>query len=154
MPRRGRDDHDPRRSGARGRGLPSRSAHTTAVFRNAWCSWMLRTFQSLLWIAARAWTIALMPARFQLDPAEFERLRAATEPMAGPIAKDIATERFAAALAPLGVPTIDLLPPLRSAPHGQFFPGTVHLTPVGHETVAAALDAFIRRERLLDPAGS
>lgn len=98
--------------------------------------------------------IALMPARFQLDPAEFERLRAATEPMAGPIAKDVATERFAAALAPLGVPTIDLLPPLRSAPHGQFFPGTVHLTPVGHETVAAALDAFIRRERLLDPAGS
>jgi len=98
--------------------------------------------------------IALMPARFQLDPAEFERLRAATEPMAGPIAKDAATERFAAALAPLGLPTIDLLPPLRSAPHGQFFPATVHLTPAGHETVAAALEAFIRRERLLDGAAS
>ena len=69
-----------------------------------------------------------MPARFQLDPAEFERLRVVTEPMAGPIAKDAATERFSAAVAPLGVPTIDLLPVLRSAPHGQFFAGTVHLT--------------------------
>ena len=92
-----------------------------------------------------------MPARFQLDPAEFERLRAATEPMAGPIAKDAATERFSAAVAPLGVPTIDLLPVLRSAPHGQFFAGTVHLTAAGHATVAAALEAFIRREHLLDP---
>ena len=70
-----------------------------------------------------------MPARFQLDPAEFERLRVVTEPMAGPIARDAATERFSAALAPLGVPTIDLLPALRTAPHGQFFAGTVHLTP-------------------------
>jgi hypothetical protein len=96
--------------------------------------------------------IALMPARFQLDPAEFERLRAATEPMAGPIAKDAATARFGAALAPLGVPTLDLLPALRSAPRGQFFAGTVHLTPAGHETVAAALQAFIQSEHLLDPA--
>ena len=96
--------------------------------------------------------IALMPARFQLDPAEFERLRVVTEPMAGPIARDAATERFSAALAPLGVPTIDLLPALRTAPHGQFFAGTVHLTAAGHDTVAAALEAFIRRERLLDGA--
>jgi lysophospholipase L1-like esterase len=96
--------------------------------------------------------IALMPARFQLDPAEYERLRSATEPMAGPIRKDIATERFQAALAPLGLPTVDLLPPLRSAPHGQFFADTVHLTAAGHETVAAALEAFIRREHLLDPS--
>ena len=96
--------------------------------------------------------IALMPARFQLDPAEFERLRVVTEPMAGPIARDAATERFSAALAPLGVPTIDLLPALRTAPHGQFFAGTVHLTAAGHDTVAAALEAFIRREHLLDRA--
>jgi lysophospholipase L1-like esterase len=98
--------------------------------------------------------IALMPARFQLDPAEFERLRAVTEPLAGPIAKDVATERFSAALAPLAVPTIDLLPALRSAPHGQFFVATVHLTAEGHQTVAAALEAFIRREHLLDDPAS
>ena len=94
--------------------------------------------------------IALVPARFQLDPAEYARLRSATEPSAGPLRKDIATERFQAALAPLGVPTLDLLPPLLAAPHGQFFAGTVHFTAAGHETVAAALEAFIRREHLLD----
>jgi lysophospholipase L1-like esterase len=94
--------------------------------------------------------IALVPARFQLDPAEYTRLRLATEPAAGPLRKDIATERFHAALAPLAVPIVDLLPPLLAAPHGQFFAGTVHFTAAGHETVAAALEAFIRREHLLD----
>jgi hypothetical protein len=92
-----------------------------------------------------------MPARFQLDPAEYERLRVVTEPMAGPLTVDGATERFRAALAPLGVPTIDMLPALKAAPAGQFFVHTVHFTPAGHETVAAALDAFLQREGLLDP---
>jgi hypothetical protein len=91
-----------------------------------------------------------MPARFQVDPAEYQRLRAAIEPLAGPLALDAATERFAAAVAPLGVPTVDLLPALRRAPHGQFFAETVHLTAAGHETVAAALEAFLHREHLLD----
>jgi lysophospholipase L1-like esterase len=95
--------------------------------------------------------IALVPARFQLDPAEYDRLRAATEPTAGPLAVDAASERFAAAVAPIGLPTIDLLPALRATPEGQFFPGTVHFTAAGHATVAAALEAFLRRERLLDP---
>ena len=95
-----------------------------------------------------------MPARFQLDPAEYERLRAATEPVAGPMRVDAATERFTAAVAPIGVPTVDLLPALRAAPRGQFFAETVHLTATGHETVAAALEAFIRRERLLDAAAA
>jgi lysophospholipase L1-like esterase len=95
--------------------------------------------------------IALMPARFQLDPAEYERLRAATEPVAGPLTVDGATERFRAAVAPLGVPTLDLLPILKAAPPGQFFVHTVHFTPAGHETVAAALDAFLQREGLLEP---
>ncbi|HEY8550848.1 MAG TPA: hypothetical protein VIL35_12900 [Vicinamibacterales bacterium] len=93
--------------------------------------------------------IVLMPARFQLDPAEYERLRAVVEPMGGPLRMDAASERFAAALEPLGVPTIDMLPVLRRSPEGQFFAGTVHLTPRGHETVAAALDAFIEEEELL-----
>ena len=96
--------------------------------------------------------IALVPARFQLDAAEYERLRSATEPLAGPIRVDAATERFAAAVAPLGVPTVDLLPALRAAPAGQFFAGTVHFTPAGHETVAATLEGFLRRERLLERA--
>jgi len=109
----------------------------------------LRTLAGEVHADGARFAIALMPARFQLDPAEYDRLRAATEPMAGPIRKDIATERFQAALAPLGVPLVDLLPALRSAPHGQFFADTVHLTAAGHETVAATLEAFIRREHLL-----
>jgi len=95
--------------------------------------------------------IALVPARFQLDPAEFERLREVTEPLGGPLRVDGATERFRDALAPLGVPTIDLLPALRAAPPGQFFAATVHFTAAGHETIAAALEAFIRSHGLLDP---
>jgi lysophospholipase L1-like esterase len=93
--------------------------------------------------------IVLVPARFQLDPAEFGRLVGAVDPAAGPLRVDGASERFATALAPLGVPTLDLLPLLKAAPPGQFFEQTVHFTPAGHDTVAAALDAFIAREHLL-----
>ena len=53
-------------------------------------------------------------------------------------------------LAPLGVPTIDLLPVLRvgaARPVLRRAPCTS--PPTGHETVAAALEAFIRREHLL-----
>ncbi len=94
--------------------------------------------------------IVLMPARFQLDPAEFERLRAVVEPMGGPLRVDAASERFVRALAPLGLPMLDLLPRLRAAPEGQFFATTVHFTPRGHDTVAAALEEFIHDAGLLD----
>jgi lysophospholipase L1-like esterase len=95
--------------------------------------------------------ILLLPARFQLDPEEFEGLRAEAGAEGASMRIDAATERFATALAPLALPTLDLLPVLRQAPAGQFFAGTVHLSAAGHETVAAALEAFIRREHLLDP---
>jgi lysophospholipase L1-like esterase len=98
--------------------------------------------------------IVLVPARFQLDPAEYGRLAGAVDPAAGPLRVDGASERFAAALAPLGLPTLDLLPLLKAAPPGQFFEQTVHFTPAGHETVAAALDAFIAREHLLGGSGN
>jgi lysophospholipase L1-like esterase len=94
--------------------------------------------------------IALVPARFQLDAAEYQRLRTAIEPLSGPLRVDAATERFTAALQPLGVPTVDLLPALRAAPPGQFFAGTVHFTAAGHDTVAAALEAFLRQRHLVD----
>lgn len=93
--------------------------------------------------------VILMPARFQLDPAEFGRLRAVVEPMGGPLRLDGATERFTQALAPLGLPMLDMLPVLRAAPEGQFFASTVHLTARGHTTVATALDTFIRDRGLL-----
>ena len=48
-------------------------------------------------------------------------------------------ERFDAALAPLPLPQLDLLPALRGALPGPdlFFQETVHLTPRGHDVVAA-----------------
>ena len=93
--------------------------------------------------------IVLMPARFQLDPAEFDRLRAVVDPMGGRLRVDLATERFHAALAGSALPMLDVLPHFRESPDGQFFATTVHLTPRGHETVAAALDAFIGERALL-----
>ena len=68
----------------------------------------------------------------------------------GTLVRDAATVRFAEALAPLGVPVFDALPALRAALPGPdvFFQQTVHLTPRGHEVVAEALEAFIKRQGL------
>ena len=54
-----------------------------------------------------------------------------------------ASQRFDAAMATLPLPRLDVLPALRAALPGPdlFFQQTVHLTPRGHEVVAAALDA-------------
>ena len=93
--------------------------------------------------------IVLMPARFQLDPAEFDRLRSVVEPLGGRLRVDGASERFRDALAPLGLPVIDLLPRFRAEARNPFFDTTVHLTPDGHERVAAVLDAFIAEQGLL-----
>ena len=97
--------------------------------------------------------IALMPARFQVDDADYGRLKEAVAAAGGDLQRDAASERFAAALAPLSLPQVDLLPALRQARSGTdlFFQETVHLTPRGHEVVAAALDAFIDEQHLLSP---
>jgi hypothetical protein len=97
--------------------------------------------------------IALMPARFQVDDPDYGRLKEAVAAAGGELQRDAASERFAAALAPLALPQVDLLPALRRALPGTdlFFQETVHLTPRGHEVVAAALDAFIDEQHLLSP---
>jgi hypothetical protein len=53
-------------------------------------------------------------------------------------------------MEPLQLPMIDLLPPLRDALPGSdlFFQETVHLTPRGHEVVAAALAQFVLEQKL------
>ena len=63
----------------------------------------------------------------------------------GELVRDAATERFDRGLAPLPVQRLDLLPSLRRALPGPdlFFQESVHLTPRGHEIVAAALDDFV-----------
>jgi lysophospholipase L1-like esterase len=95
--------------------------------------------------------IALMPARFQVDDADYGRLREAVAAAGGELQRDAATERFDAALAELPLPRLDLLPALRHALPGPdlFFQETVHLTPRGHRVVADALDRFIDEHRLL-----
>lgn len=94
--------------------------------------------------------LVLMPARFQLDPHEFQRVEAMVAPDGYAITIDGASERFAAALAPLGVPILDLLPAYREAsePLSIFFRRTAHLTPAGHALTADRLSEFLRAEGL------
>jgi len=96
--------------------------------------------------------IVLMPARFQLDDGDYGRLAAAVRGAGGTLVRDAATERFARALAPLGLPTIDLLPVLRAQPDpaGLFFRENVHLTPRGHRVVGDALARWLEVEGLVE----
>jgi lysophospholipase L1-like esterase len=96
--------------------------------------------------------VALMPARFQVDDADYGRLKEAVATAGGELQRDAATRRFDAALAELPLPRVDLLPALRGALPGPdlFFQETVHLTPRGHAVVADALYQFIEQHHLLD----
>ena len=90
--------------------------------------------------------VVLMPARFQVDDADYGRLRETVKQTGGELVRDAATERFTIALAPLALPMTDLLPPLRAALPGPdvFFQQNVHLTPRGHTIVADHLASFVR----------
>ena len=95
--------------------------------------------------------VVLMPARFQVDDADYGRLKEAVSSAGGTLVRNAASERFAAALGPLGIPQLDVLHALRAALPGPdlFFHETVHLTPRGHAVLAEALDRFIEDRRLL-----
>jgi len=99
--------------------------------------------------AGAATGLVLMPARFQVDDADYGRLKEAVSQAGGELVRDAATQRFDQALAPLPIPRLDVLPALRSALSGPdpFFQETVHLTPRGHAVVAEALDRFIEEHR-------
>jgi hypothetical protein len=92
--------------------------------------------------------VLLIPARFQVDDADYRHLREAVEGTGGHLVRDAASERFNDALSTLAIPRLDALPALRAALPGPdvFFQQTVHLTPRGHQIVAAALDEFLRRQ--------
>ena len=92
--------------------------------------------------------VMLMPARFQVNDEDYGHLKKAVDAAGGRLVRDAATARFDAALAPLPVPRFDALPSLRGAGPEVFYVSTVHLTPRGHEVVAEALAAFIRRQGL------
>jgi hypothetical protein len=94
--------------------------------------------------------VMLMPARFQVNDIDYANLRQAVDEAGGHLLRDAATARIDAALQDLPVRRFDALPPLRAAGPDVFFLQTVHLTPRGHEVVAAALEEFLRRSGLLD----
>jgi hypothetical protein len=95
--------------------------------------------------------LVLVPARFQLDPVEADRMKADVTRFGVQFDVDGASTRFAAAYAPLALPMTDLLGAFRAARHPtrMFFERTVHLTPEGHEVAAHALLQFIDRQVLL-----
>jgi lysophospholipase L1-like esterase len=99
--------------------------------------------------------VVLMPARFQVDDADYGRLREAVREAGGELVRDGATRRFEEALTGIDAPVLDPLPAMRAVLPGPdlFFQQTVHLTPRGHDVVAEALDRFLRDSRLLDAPG-
>jgi hypothetical protein len=95
--------------------------------------------------------ILLLPARFQVDDADYGRLREIVKAAGGELVRDAATERFTAALGTLSRPMLDLLPVLRDAPDGPdlFFQENVHLTLRGHAIVGEAIARFLHDHGLL-----
>jgi lysophospholipase L1-like esterase len=93
----------------------------------------------------------LMPARFQVNDEDYGNLDAAVRQAGGVLDRQSASRRFEQALAPLGVPMIDLQPILarQPEPNGVFFQRNVHLTPRGHDVVASALHQFLRSNSVL-----
>ncbi|HUL73313.1 MAG TPA: hypothetical protein VLT86_09450 [Vicinamibacterales bacterium] len=100
--------------------------------------------------------IALMPARFQTDDEDFGRLQDIVETAGGTIDRNSASRRFASALAPLGLPMIDLQPALAAQPDRArlFFQRNIHLTPRGHDVVARTLFDFFEASGLATPPPS
>jgi hypothetical protein len=99
--------------------------------------------------------VALMPARFQTDDPDFHRLSEIVRQSGGQLVRNSASERFKTALAPLGVPMVDLQPALAAQPDriGLFFQRNVHLTPRGHDVVASELFQFFERSGLTKADG-
>lgn len=96
--------------------------------------------------------VLLMPARFQVDDADYGRLRDIVRSAGGQLVRDAATRRFDDAIATLGLPRVDPLPALRGALPGPdlFFQRNVHLTPRGHQVIADVLERFLVDSRLID----
>jgi len=95
--------------------------------------------------------IALMPARFQTNDPDYQRLDATVSHAGGVLDRDSASRRFRDALAPLELPMTDLQTVLARQPdrEGLFYQQTVHLTPRGHKVVADALFDFLQTAGLL-----
>jgi lysophospholipase L1-like esterase len=95
--------------------------------------------------------VVLLPARLQVNDADFAVLQGAVAPYGHTLVRNVATDRFKAALADLPVPVMDALPALFNVPRRSetFFEDTVHLTPRGHQILADALAQFLRESHLV-----
>ena len=89
--------------------------------------------------------VVLMTARFQTDDPDFGRLAQAVKDAGGELDRHAATDRYKAALAPLGLPTLDMLPILSAEPDrgALFFQRNVHFTRRGHVVASHALFTFL-----------
>jgi len=94
--------------------------------------------------------VLLLPARFQVDDADFRRLRDSVAQSGKTLQRDLATERFKAALQGLDVPVLDPLPALRAAARQSdvFMQSTAHFTPFGHEVMARVLEQYLKETGL------
>ena len=99
--------------------------------------------------------VALLPARFQIDGADYGRLKEIVARSGKVLERDGATRRFKAALADLDVPVLDTLPSLReAAARGDvFMQSTAHLTPYGHQALASILERYLEGGGLLEGRG-
>ena len=94
--------------------------------------------------------LVLMPARFQTDDADYGRLDDTARGAGAVLLRNAATDRFRDALAPLRLPTLDLLPVLERQPDrgSLFYQENIHLTRRGHDIVAGALFEFLQTSGL------
>ena len=100
---------------------------------------------------ARARTmVMLMPARFQVDDADYGHLREAVAQAGGSLAarrRDDTIRRRPGAARTAAASTAARAQTARCPARDVFFQQTVHLTPRGHEIVADALERFLRARR-------
>jgi hypothetical protein len=101
--------------------------------------------------AGAATAVVFLPARFQLVDRDFADLSAEARKDGLQLDRDGASRRFREAYAELELPQLDLLPHLRRVPDPTtlHFGRNIHLTARGHDEVAAAIEAFLRTEKLL-----
>jgi lysophospholipase L1-like esterase len=99
-----------------------------------------------------ALVVVLLPARFQIDDADYGRLKEIVARSGKVLERDGATRRFKAALADLGVPVFDVLPALReaAATSDVYMQSTAHLTPYGHQALASILARDLAEGGLAD----
>ena len=91
----------------------------------------------------------LMPARFQVNDADFQRVSDIARRNGSELVRHAATERFARALTPLGEPILDLLPVFSlQNPPAYYFVQNAHLNARGHRIAAEAILNFLQTSGL------